>query len=92
MLSGQPFHLSEADTMLTGAGAFHVQGAVHKSLVEYSCLGEVLLAVWSNKDYAMKIAVTNVPEKGHRHRGAVDVLGGFYDALGKTRDRYANVG
>src|SRR3546814_14499382 len=40
----------------------------------------------------MEVAVADVADNGCQHAGGIDVLARLQDALGKPRDRYADVG
>src|SRR5439155_667188 len=84
--------LAHADAVLAGAGAFHGQRALHQARVEGFGLVHLGPAAGIDQDHEVEVAVADVAEERDRHRGSLDLLRGFGDALGQARDRHAYVG
>jgi hypothetical protein len=91
-LPQQRFLLSPADRMLSGTGAFHLQGPLDHVLHASLHLGPFLGVPSVVDDALMEVTVTNVAEDTGKQAKVVHLLLAHFDNIGKSAEGNGNIG
>ena len=78
--------------MFARTGAAHGQGALDQTVIEAVGLGDFIGIVMVEHEGQVKIAVADMADQRRRQAALLNVFLGLHDAIGKPRDRHADVG